>query len=91
MRYIVFIEFSLHFEHSSLVLSALLLAVVIQESVNIVKAEMKNGKLVALVEQLQRFLEFIKLTVCLQPSSSFEVFILTNCFSTNHEKFNRYF
>ncbi|VDO44771.1 unnamed protein product [Brugia timori] len=33
-----------------------------EESVHIVKAEMKNGKLVALIEQLQRFLEFIKLT-----------------------------
>ncbi|EJD75809.1 hypothetical protein LOAG_17116 [Loa loa] len=33
-----------------------------EESVNIVKAEMKDGKLVALIEQLQRFLEFIKLT-----------------------------
>ncbi|KAL3981714.1 Wings apart-like protein regulation of heterochromatin family protein [Acanthocheilonema viteae] len=33
-----------------------------EESVNVVKAEMKNGKLVALIEQLQRFLEFIKLT-----------------------------
>uniref|UniRef100_A0A0R3RS57 WAPL domain-containing protein n=1 Tax=Elaeophora elaphi TaxID=1147741 RepID=A0A0R3RS57_9BILA len=33
-----------------------------EESVNVVKAEMKDGKLVALIEQLQRFLEFIKLT-----------------------------
>uniref|UniRef100_A0A915PJJ4 WAPL domain-containing protein n=1 Tax=Setaria digitata TaxID=48799 RepID=A0A915PJJ4_9BILA len=33
-----------------------------EESVNIVKTEMKDGKLVALIEQLQRFLEFIKLT-----------------------------
>ncbi|CAG9538718.1 unnamed protein product [Cercopithifilaria johnstoni] len=33
-----------------------------EESVNVVKVEMKDGKLVALIEQLQRFLEFIKLT-----------------------------
>uniref|UniRef100_A0A2K6W5H4 WAPL domain-containing protein n=1 Tax=Onchocerca volvulus TaxID=6282 RepID=A0A2K6W5H4_ONCVO len=33
-----------------------------EESVNVVKAEMKDGKLDALIEQLQRFLEFIKLT-----------------------------
>ncbi|OZC05020.1 hypothetical protein X798_08013 [Onchocerca flexuosa] len=33
-----------------------------EESVNVVKAEMKDGKLNALIEQLQRFLEFIKLT-----------------------------
>ncbi|VDK87429.1 unnamed protein product [Litomosoides sigmodontis] len=33
-----------------------------EESVNVVKAELKGGKLTALIEQLQRFLEFIKLT-----------------------------